>query len=131
MAAAKDGRRSTPDLEAAWRALANPLRREMLDVLRDGPCTTGELADRFPELSRFAVMQHLGVLEAGGLVIHRRQGRHRFNYLNPVPIQQIFDRWVSRYQAPWLESLVALKDQLEQPESTGRARPRRSQKRRA
>ena len=86
----------------------------MLDILRDGPKTTGELAEEFPALSRFAVMQHLGVLEKGGLVVPRRQGRQRFNYLNPVPIQQIHDRWVSRYQQPWVESLVSLKDELEQ-----------------
>jgi DNA-binding transcriptional ArsR family regulator len=103
----------------------------MLDVLRDGPSTTGALAEQFPELSRFAVMQHLGVLEEGRLVVHRRKGRQRFNYLNPVPIQQIFDRWVSRYQAPWLESLVALKDQLEQPQEFVRAGGRRQPRRRA
>jgi DNA-binding transcriptional ArsR family regulator len=103
----------------------------MLDVLRDGPSTTSELAARFPELSRFAVMQHLGVLEEGNLVVHRRRGRQRFNYLNPIPIQQIFDRWVSRYQAPWLESLVALKDELEESAQVGPAEQRRSSRKRA
>jgi DNA-binding transcriptional ArsR family regulator len=107
-------RRSPRDLDPVWRALANPVRRRMLDVLREGPRTTSELAKRFPDLSRFAVMQHLRVLELGMLVVHRRQGRQRFNYLNPVPVQQIYDRWVSRYQAPWLETLVALKTQLEE-----------------
>ena len=102
-----------PDLDPVWRALANPIRRRMLDVLRDGACTTGDLAGCFPALTRFAVMQHLRVLEAGALVVHRRQGRLRLNYLNPVPIQQIFDRWVSRYQQPWVEALVGLKAQLE------------------
>jgi DNA-binding transcriptional ArsR family regulator len=106
-------RRANPDLDPVWRALANPIRRRMLDMLRDGPCATGELAGDFPALTRFAVMQHLRVLEAGGLVVHRRQGRQRLNYLNPVPIQQIFDRWVRRYQQPWLEALVGLKAQLE------------------
>jgi DNA-binding transcriptional ArsR family regulator len=106
-------RRKTPDLDPVWRALANPIRRRMLDVLRDGPCSTGDLAGCFPALTRFAVMQHLRVLEAGALIVHRRHGRQRLNYLNPVPIQQIFDRWVSRYQQPWLEALVGLKAQLE------------------
>jgi len=106
-------RRKIPDLDPVWRALANPIRRRMLDVLRDGACTTGDLAGYFPALTRFAVMQHLRVLEAGALVVHRRQGRLRLNYLNPVPIQQIFDRWVSRYQQPWVEALVGLKAQLE------------------
>ena len=96
-----------------WRGLANPLRRRILDCLRDGPMATGELSACFPEMSRFAVMQHLGVLEEGGLVIRRRAGRMTINYLNPVPIQQIHDRWVSRYQEPWTETLVSLKEQLE------------------
>lgn len=102
-----------PDLSAVWRALANPLRRNILDILRDGPLTTGQLAARLPELSRFAVMQHLKVLEQGELIVPRRSGRQRFNYLNPIPIQQIYQRWVSRYQEPWAESLVALKGHLE------------------
>jgi DNA-binding transcriptional ArsR family regulator len=110
------------DLEPVWRALASPVRRRILDVLRQGPCTTNELARRFPDLSRFAVMQHLEVLRTGGLLGFRRRGRERYNYINPVPIQQIFDRWVSRYQGPWLESLVALKDQME----SGAAPPRRA-----
>ena len=63
------------DLEPVWRALANPVRRAILDALRDGPLTTGALAERCPELTRFAVMQHLGVLVEAELVIPRREGR--------------------------------------------------------
>jgi len=108
-------RRAQPDeLAPAWRALANPLRRRMLDILMKGPLTTGELAGHFPRHSRFAVMQHLKRLETGGLVVPRRRGRQRFNYLNPVPIQRIYDRWVKRYQQSWAESLVRLKDTLEE-----------------
>jgi DNA-binding transcriptional ArsR family regulator len=106
-------RRQDAELDPVWRALSSALRRRMLDRLCDGPLTTGELAACFPDHSRFAVMQHLGVLEAGGLVVYRRSGRKRINYLNAVPIQQIYDRWVRRYQAPWLETLVALKDEVE------------------
>jgi DNA-binding transcriptional ArsR family regulator len=103
-----------PDkLDAVWKALASPVRRTILDHLREGPRTTAALAARFPRLTRFAVMQHLGVLEAAELVIPRRQGRERFNYINPVPIQGIFDRWVSRYTRPWTEALVSLRDELE------------------
>jgi len=105
--------RGRKNLEPVWRALANPLRRRLLDLLCDGPQPTGALADEFPHHSRFAIMQHLGVLEGAQLVIRRRDGRTTMNYLNPVPIQQIHDRWVSRYQQPWTESLVDLKDQLE------------------
>jgi DNA-binding transcriptional ArsR family regulator len=101
------------DLEPVWRALASPHRRAILDLLRDGPMTTGDLAAKFPSHSRFAVMQHLLVLERGGLVTRRRDGRMKFNYLNPIPIQQIYDRWVSRYQQPWAEALISLKGELE------------------
>lgn len=103
--------------EAVWRALANPVRRAILDVLRDGPRTTGDVAERFPELSRFAVMQHLKVLEDADLVLPRRDGRRRFNYLNPVPIQMVYDRWVHRYVQPWAEALVGLKRELEEQAS--------------
>lgn len=103
----------TEELEPVWRALANPVRRRILDALRDGPKTTGRLADEFPDLTRFAVMQHLKVLEEAELVVPRREGRRRHNYLNPVPIQRIHDRWVSRFTKPWTEALLGLKDELE------------------
>ncbi|HSR43062.1 MAG TPA: helix-turn-helix domain-containing protein, partial [Longimicrobiales bacterium] len=99
--------------QAVWRALSNPVRRRILDLLRGGPRTTGGLADSFPDLTRFAVMQHLGVLEEADLVVPRREGRMRYNYLNPVPIQEVYDRWVVRYLQPWTEALVGLRDALE------------------
>ena len=101
------------DNDAVWRALANPVRRRILDLLAEGPLTTGALAEAFPELSRFAVMQHLKVLEEAELVVPRREGRQRFNHLNAVPIQRIYRRWVSRYTGRWADALVALKDELE------------------
>lgn len=99
--------------EAVWRALANANRREILDMLRGAPRTTGEIAEQFPGLTRFAVMQHLGVLVEAQLVVARRLGRQRYNYLNPVPIQSIYDRWVARYMQPWTEALVGLRSDLE------------------
>lgn len=104
------------DLDPVWRALANPIRRSILDALRDGPLTTGAVAELFPDLSRYAIMQHLGVLAEADLLVARRVGRERYNYLNPVPIQRIHDRWVSRYMQPWTEALVSLRDQLETEE---------------
>ena len=101
------------EADPVWRALANPVRRAILDLLRDGPLTTGQLADAFSALSRFAVMQHLGVLEEADLVVPIREGRMRYNYLNPVPIQTVYDRWVSRYMKPWTAALTSLKDELE------------------
>ena len=104
------------DLDPIWRALANPVRRSILDALRDGPMTTGAIAELFPDLSRYAVMQHLGVLADADLAVARRVGRERYNYLNPVPIQRIHDRWVVRYMQPWTEALVNLREQLETEE---------------
>lgn len=105
------------DLDGVWRALSNPARRRILDLLADGPLTTGDLSDHFPDLSRFAVMQHLKVLEGAELVVPRRSGRTRHNYLNPVPIQRIYERWVSRYMRPWTDALTSLKQELEQREA--------------
>lgn len=102
------------DLDLVWRALANPVRRHMLDLLSEQPLTTGALADRFADLSRFAIMQHLKALEEADLVIAVRDGRKRYNYANPVPIQRIYDRWVSRYMQPWTDALTSLKHDLEQ-----------------
>lgn len=101
------------DLDLVWRALANPVRREILDVLKERPLPTGELADRFADLSRFAVMQHLGVLEEGDLVVRQRRGRVTVNHFNPIPIQRIADRWIDRMCRPWAESLVDLKTEIE------------------
>jgi DNA-binding transcriptional ArsR family regulator/uncharacterized protein YndB with AHSA1/START domain len=102
-------------LESVWKALADPTRRQILDALRDGPRTTGQLCQPI-ELSRFAVMKHLNILEAAGLVVVRREGRERWNHLNAVPIQEIYERWVRPYQAVWARKLLGLKAQLEQGE---------------
>ncbi|MEQ9398995.1 MAG: helix-turn-helix domain-containing protein [Longimicrobiales bacterium] len=120
-AAPRSDGQQAPDTDAVWKALSNPVRRSILDLLRDGPRTTGDLSDEFPELTRFAVMQHLGVLVEADLVVPRRSGRKRYNYLNPVPIQQVYDRWVSRYVRPWTEALVGLRDELESEARNARA----------
>lgn len=105
--------RHADTLDGVWRALANPVRREILDRLRDGALSTGELVMEFPELSRFAVMQHLGVLEKAGLVIHRKVGRTRLNFINVVPIRRIYERWVTRYEEYWAGSLLDLQRRVE------------------
>src|SRR5262245_9109666 len=96
-----------------WRALGNPVRRELLDALRRGPRTTGELADQIQGLSRFAVMQHLGVLTDAGLVVVRRQGRQRFNHLNPVPLREWYERWVVPLADTAAAEMLALKRAVE------------------
>jgi DNA-binding transcriptional ArsR family regulator len=99
-----------------WRALANPLRRALLDELRSGPRTTGQLADAIPDHSRFAVMQHLEVLVAADLVVVRRRGRHRYNHLNPVPLRRWYERWVVPLADEAATEMLALQRHTEQPQ---------------
>jgi DNA-binding transcriptional ArsR family regulator len=98
---------------AVFKALADDLRRKILDLLKDGPKTTGELCAHFKRVDRCTVMQHLGVLEGADLVIVKRSGRNRWNYLNVVPVQEIYDRWISQYARPSVELLTRLKRDLE------------------
>ena len=101
------------DLDPVWKALSDPTRRELLDRLRLGPQTTTELVNAFPQLSRFGVMKHLEVLRDSGLVITREEGRQRINSLNAVPIRQIYERWVSPFQAHWSSHLLRIKEDVE------------------
>src|SRR5580658_1436649 len=102
------------DLEHVWRGLSSPIRRRVLDLLRAGPLTTGELAEQFPDLTRYAVMQHLGVLEESGLLLVRREGRNRFNYLNPVPLRMIYERWVNEHADYSADTMLRIKRFAEQ-----------------
>lgn len=85
----------------------------MLDCLKDGPVTTGGLCERFDDMDRCTVMQHLKVLEAADLVIARREGRERWNHLNSMPIKQIHDRWLGPYAERAVTLLERLKTDLE------------------
>jgi DNA-binding transcriptional ArsR family regulator len=97
-----------------FKALADRRRREILDLLKDGARTTGELCARFEgALDRCTVMQHLGVLERAELILVTREGRTRWNHLNAGPIRDIYERWVSGYAAQALELLARLKRDLE------------------
>ncbi len=78
--------------DKVWRAVASPTRRRLIELLRDGPRTTGELCGAF-RTTRFATMKHLGVLERAGIVEVRRQGRERWNVLNPAPLHEVEGRW--------------------------------------
>jgi DNA-binding transcriptional ArsR family regulator len=86
------------ETDAVFKALANAKRREILDLLQDGPKTTGDICDGLKNVDRCAAMQHIGVLEKAGLIVVKREGRLRWNYLNAVPIQKIYDRWIKSYQ---------------------------------
>ena len=103
------------DLELVFKALADGTRRKILDLLAERPRTTGELCGAFP-VSRFAVMKHLAVLERAGLVLMRRRGRERFNHLNAVPLQRLYERWMRPYEAHWARSVLSLKSKVEKKE---------------
>ena len=100
-------------MDDAFKALADPTRRALLDALftQDGQTLTA-LEARLP-MTRFGVMKHLRVLEHAGLVITKRSGREKLHFLNPIPIRLIHDRWVSKYALPWVAALSDLKHQLE------------------
>ncbi|WP_157217255.1 ArsR/SmtB family transcription factor [Flavisphingomonas formosensis] len=101
--------------DRVFKALAAPVRRRMLDMLKDEPHTTGTLCARLDGLDRCTVMQHLKVLEEADLVIVQRRGRERWNHLNPLPIKQIHDRWIGPYAARAVDMLDRMKSALERP----------------
>jgi DNA-binding transcriptional ArsR family regulator len=104
---------STAQEDSVFKALADSRRREILDLLKTSARTTGELCEHFEALDRCTVMQHIGVLEKAGLVISRREGRQRWNYLNAMPIKEIHDRWISPYARQAVALLAELKRDLE------------------
>ncbi|MEO5924236.1 MAG: metalloregulator ArsR/SmtB family transcription factor [Bryobacteraceae bacterium] len=101
------------DLDDVWKALSDPTRRSILDLLRTGPKTTTEIVEAFPHLTRFGVMKHIDVLRAAHLINTREEGRQRINSLNAVPIRQIYERWVSRYENFWANQLLGIVDDFE------------------
>lgn len=99
--------------EHVFKALADGRRRRMLDLLKSAPLTTGDLCAEFPHLDRCTVMQHLGVLERAGLIIVKREGRLRWNYINPLPIKAIHDRWISPHARNAVAVLERMKKAME------------------
>jgi DNA-binding transcriptional ArsR family regulator len=101
-------------MDPVFRALADPGRRSLLDRLaEDDGLSVNELCEVLPDMTRFGVMKHLGVLEEAHLITTERDGRRKLHYLNPVPIRLIHDRWISRYMAPFAEALADLTSELE------------------
>jgi predicted transcriptional regulator len=101
-------------MDKVFQALASGVRREMLDIVRDQPgCNVAEVCKHF-DVSRIAVMKHLGVLEAAGLLVSEKKGRQRSLYFNTVPIQMIHERWTSEFSALWSGKLTAFKYRLEE-----------------
>jgi DNA-binding transcriptional ArsR family regulator len=102
------------DDDHVFKALADPTRRFLLDLLfqRDGR-TLKEMESELA-MTRFGVMKHLRILEDAGLVVSRRAGREKLHFLNPVPIRMIHDRWTDKYREREVSALLALKTDLEQ-----------------
>jgi DNA-binding transcriptional ArsR family regulator len=101
------------DTDLLFKALADPSRRKLLDLLHanDGQ-TLNELCEHL-DMTRQAVTQHLDLLEAANLVATVRRGREKLHFLNPVPLQEIYDRWIAKFEKPRLKALTDLKRRLE------------------
>ncbi len=117
------------DLDGVWKALSDSTRRSILDLLRQGPRTTTEIVEAFPHLSRFGVMKHIDVLRDSGLIHTREERRQRINSLNVVPIRQIYERWVGRFEELWASHLLRIKEDAESRTAETHLAPVRTKKR--
>jgi DNA-binding transcriptional ArsR family regulator len=104
-------------MDEVFKALSDPTRRSLLDALFESDGQTLTALEQGLPMTRFGVMKHLRVLEEAGLVATRRRGREKLHFLNPVPIQLIHDRWVSKYAQPWAATLSGIKRELEEEAS--------------
>ena len=101
------------DSDTLFRALADPNRRKLLDALNADDAQTLTQLCGCLDLTRQAVTQHLNTLETAGLVITRRRGREKLHFLNPVPLQEIYDRWICKFERSRIRALRDLKKRLE------------------
>ena len=104
-----------PDADLLFKALADPSRRKLLDLLNahDGR-SLNELCEHL-DMTRQGVTQHLEVLEAANLVAGVKRGREKLHFLNPVPLQEIYERWIAKFEKPRLKAISDLKKRLEKP----------------
>jgi len=103
------------DTDVLFKALADPSRRKLLDLLHaHNGRTLTELCEHL-NMTRQGVTQHLAVLEAANLVATLRRGREKLHFLNPVPLQEIYERWIAKFEKPRLKALADLKKRLEKP----------------
>ncbi|ARU25115.1 ArsR/SmtB family transcription factor [Ralstonia nicotianae] len=101
------------DTDLLFKALADPSRRKLLDLLHAHDGRTLNALCEHLDMTRQGVTQHLGVLEAANLVVTLRQGREKLHFLNPVPLQEIYERWIAKFEKPRLKALSKLKQRLE------------------
>ena len=119
----------TDELDGVWKALSDRTRRAILDLLRRGPRTTTQIVEAFPHLSRFGVMKHIDVLREADLIHTREERRQRINSLNVVPIRQIYERWVGRFEELWASHLLRIKEDAERAPTRAHTAEIRTKKR--
>ncbi len=113
------------DQTLVFYALANPVRRKILSIVREQPgCGVGDVADQF-SMSRIGVMKHLELLREAGLLVSQKQGRARRLYFNVMPIQLIYEHWTDEYSSAWAGRIAAFKDTVEAGEEDERRRTSR------
>jgi DNA-binding transcriptional ArsR family regulator len=113
------------DTDLLFKAMADPGRRKLMDRLHDNDGQTlGELC-RHLDMTRQGVTQHLALLEAANLVAVQWRGREKLHFLNPVPLQEIYDRWICKFERPRLKALRDLKQRLEHGGQGLNPKPRR------
>ncbi|WP_226782890.1 ArsR/SmtB family transcription factor [Oceaniglobus trochenteri] len=109
---------STEDAyDVLFKALGHRVRRRILDLIKDGPQTTGALCAALTALDRCTVMQHLAVLEKAGLVVVERRGRERWNHLDALPIHDVQKRWIGPYAAHAIAMLEGM-ERLGEPDAS-------------
>ena len=101
------------DTDLLFKALADPSRRKLLDVLHEHDGRTLNALCEHLDMTRQGVTQHLGVLEAANLVVTVWRGREKLHFLNPAPLHEIYERWVAKFEKPRLKALSDLKRRLE------------------
>ena len=105
--------RCVTDDDRVFKALADPTRRFLLDLLFGHEGQTLTELESAVEMTRYGVMKHLKVLEEAGLVVTRRSGREKLHFLNAVPIREVHDRWIDKYTERHVAALIDLKNELE------------------
>lgn len=105
-------------MQQTWKALSDPTRRGILDLLRERPRTTSELCEAFSAQSRFQVMNHMAVLRDAGLLRREKRGRERLNSLDPTPLGEAYEDWTRHYEVAWAGRLGRLKKLVETRERT-------------
>ena len=98
------------DTDLIWKALGDRTRRRLMDLLRESPKTTRDLVDEFESIGRCAVMKHLNILKNAGLIVPTKKGKFRWNHINATPIQQVYERWVRKYESIWAGNLLRMKE---------------------